>query len=406
MKKSILKVLLVAVLLFVATIPMLGCDEDLPIVWQHVSGDGNSWDIPVVMNAGEELVINKEHFSHIEFEFEEFEIQTRWTDDDNVIEIVNNTITAHYSGIVHIYASLFSSPTTLNGRRVRIGRSAPVGYIYVINEETMTHITTAQELADMNNNLDGHFILMADIDLGDFGEWTPIGRVIPIAEQPNWSATQRRRQGAFRGMFVNPHGYVIRNLTITTSEVMRDVGLFGFVYGDDTFIYGVVLEDISIDVSDFEEDRGGTTVGGIAGVVFGDVMIKNCVVSGTIIGGIQVGGIVGANSHGFIINSHFVGFIRVERDRNYTARYFAIGGIAGFNHFTRQGRVTANIINCTVVADLDGGEWADVGGIVGVTHNRYAIVNTSFKGTYSGRRAGTKIGWLNFPFDEGPINFE
>ena len=87
--------------------------------------------------------------------------------------IQNNVITAGVSGRVEIAATLRQSGR-FNGDRWHV----LVAHIHVINETTMTPVTTAQELADMNNNLKGHFILGANIDLYDFGEWLPIGRSI------------------------------------------------------------------------------------------------------------------------------------------------------------------------------------------------------------------------------------
>ncbi|MCL2862304.1 MAG: hypothetical protein FWE22_07845 [Firmicutes bacterium] len=201
MKKSILKVFVVAVLVFVATMPMMGCDN-VRTVFAWYEGDSDYLPQCLVMNAGETLTINSSHFSDLDIEFESFELEAREETHENVVTINGNVVTAANSGYARIIARLYQGREVIDGERVRSVWGVSVVYVHVINEETMIPITTAQELADMNSNLDGHFILMDDIDLGDFGEWTPIGNV----NRP------------FTGMFVNPHGYVISNLTITTSK--------------------------------------------------------------------------------------------------------------------------------------------------------------------------------------------
>ena len=48
--------------------------------------------------------------------------------------------------------------------------------------EEVIEIATAEELTAINENLSGHYVLTADIDLGG-EEWTPIGTYAPSGEE-------------------------------------------------------------------------------------------------------------------------------------------------------------------------------------------------------------------------------
>jgi len=401
--KKIRKILVIFVTLVsvvIATIPLIGCGS-LEIVYAWYENSSEYDNLPTVMNAGESITITRAHFEHVTFEFEDFEV---WVHSENGIRIEghssvmivnNNTITAGDSGRV-ILAATLTQPR--EGNVVR-KRHIFLAEIYVINEDTMIHITTAEELQAINDNLDGHFILMNDIDLSGI-EWTPIGRLLSYSQrEPNQSSLAY----AFTGMFVNPQGYVISNLTITTGFT-NDIGLFGFTWG--AFIYGVILNSVDINASDFIGIWFmAPDVGGLVGFSAGYTIIMNTLVSGTIIGGGQrTGGIAGSIENSFIIGARFEGKISIIS--NATSHRVSIGGIIGANYFIRdsRSRFRPNIINVHAYADLCGGEWADVGGIVGHTRNRHSIGSATFTGNLFGRSVGTKIG--HNVFSNGPVNFD
>ncbi|MCL2522576.1 MAG: hypothetical protein FWE36_06935 [Erysipelotrichales bacterium] len=371
-------------ILFLSLITLAGCSANNIFAWYEGSSEND--ETPIVMNAGETLTIDKSYFAEIDFAFERFELwihsqRLQQTKDSSIVEIKDNTITAKESGHVTIAATLIQS---------RVGNAINqlgvfIGSFYIINESTMTHITTAEELANINNNLSDHFILMADIDLTEY-EWVSLGD----------------GHNEFKGMFVNPYGYTIDNLTIRSGKNARGFGLFGQIYRY-AFISGVILENIFIDVSDYEGNS--LIVGGLVGTMMQNSMILDFSVSGSIIsGGVHTGGVVGLNNFGIIKNGSFMG--NIENHNVVLSSTFAIGGIAGFNAFIPSLKNTANIINVTVNADLDGGSLANVGGIVGVTNFSNAIENASFIGTVIGRRAGTKVGFINLPGADYPVNFE
>ncbi len=412
-KINLIKTLvLIAVLVF--GFNLAGCS--LPVVYAGYvgEGDGTYRVLEPIMNAGETITVNKDSFKGLDSYYnawgmdniDRFEL---WTYDyghikggtrEGVVTIEDNVITAAKSGFTTVLASLYRKGKW-EGKNVTFKLDVRVAEIYVINEATMTHITTAQELADMKNDLGGHYILKADIDLADWGEW----KAIDNADKNN--------QG-FTGMFVNPYGYKIKNLTVSTCETMLNgnVGLFG-VLRDRAIVKGIILEDIFIDVSDYEGIAatdpllvggiwpfGSPTVGGIAACMGQHSIISDCSVSGTIIGGgTFTGGIVGANSAALIMNCTFTGTLK--NHKAILDQMFAVGGITGVvSEYDRD-----LIINCTVVADIDGGKHASAGGIIGSVYSLGKAVNSSFVGTIvSDRSAGTMIGYDQH--SDGPIDFE
>ena len=232
---------------------------------------------------------------------------------------------------------------------------------YVIERPTQLAQLAYEVNTDMLNLSGKYFILGADIDLSSrkmqddhlnnvVPSWVPIG-IGNIAGDK-----------CFKGIFSNPHGYVIKNMIIRVSEYgeLKNYGLFGRLKGhiDGLRMKGVTIEGGSDeycgavcgnadngavmtsvgnclveDVNIFTYDG---SVGGIAGVV-DHCLLKNCVVKGATLQGLYCGGIVGYfNDEHFsngddqfaIDNCHSVADIRVSGAGNYYGHGHA-GGIVG-----------------------------------------------------------------------------
>ena len=84
-------------------------------------------------------------------------------------------------------------------------------------------ISTAEELAAINDNLSGHYVLAADIDL-EGAEWLPIGAFVPSGESEE-EAELPDPEYAFTGTF-DGNGHTISNLVIQQPEDYA-LGLFG-----------------------------------------------------------------------------------------------------------------------------------------------------------------------------------
>jgi len=139
-----------------------------------------------------------------------------------------------------------------------------------------TLIYTPQDLENIRYNPTAKCILMNDIDLSDFGNWTPIGRNNSVS---------------FSGTF-NGNGFTIRNLSIVGSYYSPNnpVGLFG--YGANAIIKNVGLIDTNIRA--YAQNGIGALIGSANGIT-----IDNCYTTGIVVGypgansASVVGGIIG-----------------------------------------------------------------------------------------------------------------
>ncbi len=185
--------------------------------------------------------------------------------------------------------------------------------------QTYTPITTAAELQAIEDDLDGNYVLMNDIDLANV-EWTPIGNNTTY----------------FTGKF-SGNGKVVKNLTIPTQG--NYIGLFNVNRG-------LIM---NLGVEGTVTSSGGYYGGGIVGLNYGT--ISGCYFKGDVSAQSQQGGIVGWNAQeGIVDNCFAIG--SVTGSGNYA------GGIVGFN----DGRVSDCYCASTVTLT---GEYTDKGGVCG-----------------------------------------
>ncbi len=104
----------------------------------------------------------------------------------------------------------------------------------------MTEIRTAEELADIQNDLNGNYILKSDIDLAGI-DWQPLG--------------EGGLGHSFNGMFVNPYGHVIKNLRVSSSANINASGLFLGIH--EALVDGIILKDIYINRSELPNSSAG-----------------------------------------------------------------------------------------------------------------------------------------------------
>lgn len=141
-------------------------------------------------------------------------------------------------------------------------------------------IYTAQDLNNIRNNQSAKYILMEDIDLSSYSNWTPIGR-----------STYSSKAGSIDG-----NGFKIRNLRINSSG--DNIGLFGNVSG--LVVRNLALEDVDI--------VGRMYVGAIAGDLSNST-IENSYVTGKV-SGFNAGMLTGRTYNGVSVkNSYAVGTI-------------------------------------------------------------------------------------------------
>ncbi|MBW7990695.1 MAG: hypothetical protein FVQ84_11860 [Planctomycetes bacterium] len=294
-------------------------------------------------------------------------------------------------------------------------------------------IYTAEQLNEIgadSENLNKHFKLMNDIDLGGYtGEdFNIIG-----------TSYSHRFSGVFDG-----NGKRIHNFTYTSKD--RDyIGLFGSVGRENALVKNLGLIDVNIDAGEGQNvgslvgnlrratvrgcyARGGSvsgdkdvgglvghiqestitdsyaavsvsgdqSVGGLAGnnwdftVRFGEKstnMISNCCSTGSVSGRIDAGGLVGGNHEGKIFNCYSTGNVFTDRDSGWVH-----GGLVGRNF---EGTIT----NCYSTGNVSGA--TDVGGLVGHNNHSGTITNCYSTGSVTGRREVGGLVGSNF---DGTVN--
>ena len=141
-------------------------------------------------------------------------------------------------------------------------------------------ISTAEQLYRIHDDLTAHYILIADIDLSAYENWTPIGAFQSLSDAPE-DAEVPHPDYAFTGTF-NGDGHTISNLT--------GAGLFGCAAGTENgaaYIRNFTLKNVNV--------SGFYLVGGAVGLQFMNCPVSDIHLVGenTLTGMQGIGGIVG-----------------------------------------------------------------------------------------------------------------
>lgn len=215
------------------------------------------------------------------------------------------------------------------------GRSDGVSIAITIPDtlRTITCITTADELAEINGSVDpaSHYLLLNDLSLSEYtiGEgWNPIGS----SSQP------------FMGTF-DGNEYGISGLYISRSTAYN--GLFGDV--STGTIMNLRLTSIAVHC------QAADYVGGLAGRAIAGSVIKNILVSGDVSGSGATGGIIGA-FEGDLQQASFRGGVSSETGN--------AGGLIGEH---QEGPVSNSYAMATV--NSNNGAGGNAGGIIGTSAN-------------------------------------
>ena len=210
--------------------------------------------------------------------------------------------------------------------------------------EGYTPIRTAQELDNIRNNLSGKYILMNDIDLGEYENWVPIGT----------------EHSPFSGI-IDGGLYKISNLKITNIGENEYAGLFGYAKGAE-----IKRIDISGNISLVSDYA---VVAGVCGCSF-ESIVSECINSVNIVLKTKDDGelLLSGGVVGFLSDSSFtkcvnrgnitIDFHCKEQNNNYGT---IIGGVLG-RAFDSQIADCRNLGNVTV---KDNNKHAVTGGILG-----------------------------------------
>lgn len=206
-------------------------------------------------------------------------------------------------------------------------------------------IADADQLAAIQDHLDSHYILTANIDFGGatikpIGAWVSLGTEGEDAETP-------KPEYAFTGTF-NGGGHTISNYVINEPDTPMAVGLFACVTGEGATVTNLTVKNATVSSS-------GQLVGCVIG--FQNVPVSDLTLSGsnTVTGGSMVGGLIGG-SMADVTNCSAVANVTMVGE-NVQAAGILIGGEEG-----------GSVENCTVtggsVTAVDSGAFS-VGAFVG-----------------------------------------
>lgn len=327
----------------------------------------------ISLKSGEEYTLNvRDIFQDSGLKIEKYRIEAG---SNKNYTVRGDTIIATGTGVSEITVSLFCPSE--DTRYV-----CSLGTLYSYDEKDFTPVSTASELQSITD-LNGRYILTGDIDLDGIDNWQPIG---------NFPA-----ENAFTGMFINPNGYKIKNLTITSAaEVFHGPyggccgGLFGSVNG--AFLYGINLENVNIDVSDFD-GKLYSEAGGLVAET-NSTYIKNCSVSGNIKAIGRTGGIVGSVSWGCIENCTFSGsVVACETLSEYALTDDAVGAgsIVGFAGIPCLFQVYKyGIIGCSAQGNVTAVK--NAGGIAGYIWGGDYVKDCAFSGQVTAASSGDRFG--------------
>lgn len=226
-------------------------------------------------------------------------------------------------------------------------------------------IASAEQLQRVRENLAGHYVLVADIDLSGYENWEPIGAFQSRSDAPE-DAEVPNPDFAFTGTF-DGAGHTIFNLKVSAASPMG-AGLFGCASGTENgeaYIGNFTLENI--DVSGFY------LVGGAVGLQFMNCKVSDITLKGEnrLSGSQGIGGIVGT-AFDLISNCTATAEITVVGDGGACA-----GLVAG-------GTTMSSLVNCeaiggSIVAEGNG-VWG-IGAVCGAPWGAAEITGCRASGT-------------------------
>jgi len=222
-------------------------------------------------------------------------------------------------------------------------------------EEDPYQVANLDQLQEVGNHLDKHFIQTADIDAGPTSGWNEGMGFDPIGSGDI----------NFTGSY-NGNGFIIEDLLIFRQE-QDEVGLFSNLSGG--IIRNVALVNVSV--------TGDGHVGGLAGFVAGGEIYDSYTTGNVSGSGQRVGGLVGTTNPGNIEGSYSTSDV-------YGAR--RIGGFVG--HHQNGGTIIASYATGNVTS-----EEHDAGGFAG--QNDDAVIEECYATGFVvgvGRRVGGFVG--------------
>jgi len=230
--------------------------------------------------------------------------------------------------------------TVQDSAQITVQAANGLAGLWLINPTIITSsINNLHQLQLMSMDLTANYTLGADIDATATSTWNSGAGFVPVG------TLSTPFTGSFDGL-----GYTISNLTIN-QPTSNHIGLFG---GNAGTISNVGLVGTSV--------TGNSNVGGLVGTNTSGSII-NCYATGSVTGSSYVGGLVGYNGGG-ISNTYSTGTVSGND---------GIGGLVGYN----TGNGTIINTNVTVVGSTQ------VGGLTGSINGGTPPQFPTFSGTFT-----------------------
>lgn len=236
------------------------------------------------------------------------------------------------------------------------------GVSYASNGISHRVIQSVSELQAINQNLNGYYVLGADLRGGTFAS---IGGAY----------------GTFSGLF-DGLGHTLSNFTV--SNAGSNVGLFSASSG---VIRNVALDRVTIQQA--RANDANTSIGALVGYnsgVITNVSVKDGLVTGSSYRSNVVGGLVGTNNGGTVDRSVFSGMVR---SGSYT---HSIGGLVGVNT-ADAARILNSQSHGIVESGLQQSYQGGMGGLVGV-NRRGEIRDSASTANVTSRSENVNVGGL------------
>lgn len=254
-------------------------------------------------------------------------------------------------------------------------------------EDNPYQIQTVDQLKAVADDLDAHYILVADLDLGgESSPWTPIGSSYP----------------SFTGTF-DGGGHTISGLYIDGNSSNR--GLFGYVGS------GGTVKNLNVSGS----VTGAYNVGGVVGYN-SDGTVESCGSLCSVDGQDFVGGVVGCNNSGTITGCFNTGSVSATGDYSFaggvvgdnmsggTVSYCyntgtiggsnSVGGVVGYNH--------DSYVSCCYNAGYVTSNASHSGGVVG--HNISGVISSCYNtGKITNKDSNDNVGGILGSSDKGAV---
>ena len=277
------------------------------------------------------------------------------------------------------------------------------------SEDEPFQISTAEQLNEIRNHLDKHFVLINDIDLSTDAStiaWEPISNFSGSLDGNEKTIANLKVQKSSNnvGLFANVlAGGRIENLVIDAVEVrgldyvgilvgsnvgeINNVSVSGAVYGD-YHVGGLIgrteNSSISNSIAEVDVTGQGHYIGGLLGSVQNSDT-SNSFASGDVQGNRSVGGLVGEYVMGTITESYAMGSVTANRNEGGLVGSFQNGDVTlsyalgEVNGYKNTGGLIGELYNSSVTYSYATGNVAgevDAGGLIG--GNRGGDVSLSF----------------------------